>query len=325
MDGKIYLQFTTLTTPLPDFIWEGIKSFSRDANFYHPQPPELIQKLAKRHQLPQDLIYLTAGADEAIYLFGLAYGQNVYIYTPTYITYDEIENIGANIHKVDARVGEKYTISSKNIPDATLIFLANPNNPFGFTTKEKIIELIQNNPQAIVVIDEVYAEFADLSVIELTQKYTNLAVLRSFAKSFGMAGNRVGYVIANTAILGKIRSKAPWASLSYLSAGAASVALEHEDYFRNLIQDVSERREEFQKFLQENNFFILPTKINAALIQFPTEEEGIKFVEHLTNNNFVISHGNGASNVGLDKSFVRITIGTEEEMEKLKQVILQIK
>ena len=205
MDEKIYLKFTTLTTPLPDFIWENLKKFSTNANSYHPQPKELITKIANRHHLPEEMIYLTAGADEAIYLFGLNYGQNVYAFTPTYVTYDEIRNIGANIHLVNALEDTNYSIATHSIADASLIFIANPNNPFGFSPKEKIIELIENTQQAIVVIDEVYAEFTDLSVIDLTTKYNNLAVIRSFSKSFGMAGNRVAYVAAHLDVLNKLR------------------------------------------------------------------------------------------------------------------------
>lgn len=325
MNQKIYLKFTTLTTPLPDFIYEKLQDYSRGANSYHPQPQELIIKLTKRHNLSEEMIFLTAGADEAIYLFGLSYGKNVYAFIPSYVTYDEIRNIGANVHLVDATEGEEYKISTATISDATVIFVANPNNPFGFTTKEKIVDLIENNQHAIVVIDEVYAEFADLSVIDLVTKYSNLAVIRSFSKSFGMAGNRVAYVVANNGILNQLRSKVQWASLSYLSAGAAITALDHEDYFLNLIKEVSERREKFQSFLKENNFSILPTKINAALTRFPTEDEGTRFFNYLLKNNFVTSHGNGDSNIGLDKSFVRISIGTEEEMQKLQEIILQFK
>ena len=321
---KIYLKLTTLTTPLPDFIYKNLSKYSHGANSYHPQPDELIEKLSNLHNLPKEMIYLTAGADEAIYLFGLAYSPHVYTFTPTYITYDEIKTIGANVTLVNALNGSDYTISSVTIPDASIIFVANPNNPFGFTSREKIIELIESNSQAIVVIDEVYAEFADLSVIDLITKYKNLAVIRSFSKSYGMAGNRVAYVIAHTEILKKLKTKVQWASLSYLSAGAAIAALEHKDYFLKLIQEVSDTRESFQNFLRSKGYFILPTMINAALIKFENEAKATEFFDYLGKNNFVVSHGNGESNVGLDKSFVRISIGSKEEMRKLEDVISRI-
>lgn len=324
-DKKTYLQYTTLTTALPDFIYEKLKKYSRDANYYHPQPNQLIKKLSVQHNLPEEMIYLTAGADEAIYLFGLAFGEKVYTFTPTYITYEEIKNIGANVNFIDALHDTEYNILTDKISYATLIFVANPNNPFGFTKKEKIIELIENNPNAIIVIDEVYAEFANLSVIDLATKYNNLAVIRSFSKSYGMAGNRIAYVVANQSILEKLKTKTQWASLSYLSAGAAIVALDHQDYFQTLINSVSKRRELFQTFLQLQNYFILPTIINATLIKFPNEDEGTRFVEYLKDNSFIVSHGNGGSNIGLDKSFVRIAIGNEDEMNKLQEIISSLK
>jgi len=321
INSKINLQYTTFATPLPDFIFEGLKEYSRHANGYQPQPAELIEKLARKYNLPKETLYLTAGADEAILAFALAFGQKTYIFTPTYLVYDEAKNFHANILAINALQDKNYIVPTEKIADATLIYLANPNNPCGYTTREKVLELIKNNPQAIIVIDEVYAEFADLTVINDVQKYPNLAVLRSFSKSYGMAGNRIGFIIANPEIISKVRVKTQWANVSYLSVGAAMAALNHEEYFGKLRADVIERREAFFTFLQQQKFTALPSQINCALIRFNTEEEGIRFTKHLTDNNFIVNNGNGNSNTGLDLSFVRISIGSKEEMEKLKQVI----
>lgn len=323
MDAKINLQYTTFTTPLPDFIYDGLKEFSKNANGYRPQPTNLLEKLACKQKISQETIFLTAGADEAIQLFTLAFGQKkkVYIFIPTYAVYQDMKDFGADVVTINALHNKDYKISTALIPDASLIYLANPNNPFGFTSREKVLELVKNNPQAIVVIDEVYAEFADLFVIGEVEKYPNLAVLRSFSKSYAMAGNRIGFIVANQNILAKIKTKVQWANVSYLSVGAALAALEHEKYFVDLRNTVIQTRDMFFSFLQEKGFRVFPTKINAVLLQFVNEKEGTRFATCLQNNNFVISHGNGNSNVGLDKSFVRISIGTKEEMEKIKKVL----
>ena len=322
---KVNLQYTTLTTPLPDFIYEGIKEFSRDANGYQPQPKVLVEKLSQKYSLPGEMFYLTAGADEAIQMFALAFGKKAYVFTPTYIVYSEITDFYANVKTIDAFRENNYIIPTDKIPDATLIYLANPNNPFGYTQKESTLALIKNNPRSIIVVDEVYAEFADLSVIDHVRQYPNLAVLRSFSKSYGMAGNRIGFIVANPEIISKIRKKSQWANVSYLSVGAAVCALDHEDYFNKQREELIQRREDFSSFLRDNKFQVLPTNINAVLIKFAHEAEGTKFADYLVQNDFVISHGNGNSNIGLDQSFVRISIGSEEEMEKVKEVVLLFK
>ncbi len=324
-DQKINLQYTTITTPLPDFIYEGLKEYSKNANGYRPQPQELIEKLALKHKLTKDLLYLTAGADEAIQMLALAFGKKTCFFTPTYIVYNDTNDFFANVTAINALKENDYVIPTEKITDATLIYLANPNNPCGYTTKEKVIELVKNNPQAIVAVDEVYAEFADISVINEVKNYPNLAVLRSFSKSYGMAGNRIGFITANPEIIAKVKTKAQWSNVSYLSIGAAMTALDHEDYFKQIRDGVNERREDLLKFLTQKGFQVFPSKINAVLIKFTSEVEGSKFAQYLTNNNFIISHGNGNSNFGLDKSFVRISIGNDVEMKLVANIIEKYK
>jgi histidinol-phosphate/aromatic aminotransferase/cobyric acid decarboxylase-like protein len=128
-------------------------------------------------------------------------------------------------------------------------------------------------------------------------------------------------IVTNPQIIAKVRTKTQWANVSYLAVGAALTALEHENYFSDLINEIGKRRESFRSFLQDRNYTVLPSYINAVLIRLSSEEAGTRFAEYLQFNNFVISHGNGKSNVGLNKSFVRISIGTPEEMNILQEVI----
>jgi histidinol-phosphate aminotransferase len=323
-NDPIFLKYTTLTTPVPDFIYDGLKPFSDNANGYRPQPKELIQKLAEKHQVLAEMVLLTAGADEAIQMCALAFGSQTYIFPPTYVVYADTTDFNAHIVEVPVFKNGEYKVSTEKRSDATLFFLANPNNPFGVTTREDILELVKNNPQAIVVIDEVYAEFADLSVMHEVQNYKNLVILRSFSKSYGMAGNRIGYIVAQPEVVEKLKRKTQFANVSYLSVGAALTALKNEKYYHDLRQGVIDRRLDFEKFLQSKNLQLLPSVINCVALKFSTQEEGTHFAQKLEAGGFIISHGNGSSNVGLDPSFVRIAIGTDEEMTRLKTVITEM-
>lgn len=321
-DGKINLQYTTIKDPLPDFVYKGLKNYSSVANVYHPQPQELIEKLAKKHKIPAEMIYLTAGADEAIQMFALTYGESAYVFTPTYVVYTDVEEFGGKLTRLPSIEGNEFNIKTGKIADATLIYLANPNNPSGFTPKEKVIELIRNNKDAFVCVDEAYGEFApELSVVDQVKKYKNLAVIRSFSKDYAMAGNRIGYFMAHPEVISVVKNKTQWSNISYLSVGAAITALDHEKYFTNMRNDIHKRRDDFMKFLDEMNLKYLPSKINAVLVKFKSKKEGIRFANYLTSNNFIFSHGNGNSNIGLNESFVRISIGTKKAMEELKGVI----
>lgn len=322
MKDLINLQYTTIKDPLPDFIYEGLASYSKAANAYKPQPPELIEKLAKKHNIPKEMIYLTAGIDEAIQIYAKTYGQNAHVFTPTYVVYSDVEEFGGKLTRIPSAQGSEYIINTDTIADATLIYLANPNNPSGITSKENVIKLVKNNPHAKVVIDEAYGEFADFSVIDEVKNFPHMAVFRSFSKAYAMAGNRIGYIIAHPEVIHVVKNKSQWSNVSYLSVGAAMVSLDHEEYFSKIREDINQRRDEFIEFLKRSGFSVFPSKINAVLLKFSSEVEGTKFAEFLTQNNFVISLGNGNSNIGLDKSFVRIAIGNNEQMNKLKESIL---
>lgn len=315
------LQYTTIKDPLPDFIYEELKKYSKNANFYHPQPPELIEKLASKHQLPPEMIYLTVGADEAIQMLALTYGQNAYVFTPTYVVYADVEEFGGKLTRLYSIKGTEFIISTNKINDASLIFLANPNNPSGFTPKDKVLKLVKNNPQAIVVIDEAYAEFANLSVIDQAKNYPQMVVLRSFSKSYAMAGNRIGFMVASPKIIAKVKPKSQWSNVSYLSVGAAVAALKHEAYFAKIRKGINTTREEFISFLKEKNLPVFPSKINAVLIKFGSIKEAGRFADYLNQNNIIVSRGNGNSNIGLDDSFVRIAIGNPKQMTKVKKII----
>lgn len=322
-NNPINLQYTTINNPLPDFIYEGLKSFSTTSNSYHPQPVELIEKIARKHKLPKEMIYLTAGIDEGIQMLAKTYGQNAFVFTPTYVVYSDVEEFGGKLTQKYSIVDNKFQIDTSVIPDATLIFLANPNNPSGITSRENVLQLIKNNPQAKVVIDEAYGEFADLSVIDQVKQYPHMIVLRSFSKAYGMAGNRIGYIIAHPEIINIVKNKSQWSNVSYLSVGAAIVALDHEDYFQKMRADISKRRDEFSEFLKKFGYTVLPSKINAVLLKFKSENEGKRFAAYLRSNNFIFNLGNGNSNIGLNNSFIRIAIGNIEQMQQLMTVIQQ--
>jgi len=326
MNNKfINLQYTTIKTALPDFIYGDLRDFVKNINLYQPQPKILVEKLAKKHHLPCEMIYLTAGIDEAIQMFILAYGENTFVFTPTYIVYRDVLEYGKKLNTVFSIRGMDFVIETKNLPEATLICLPNPNNPLGFTAQEKVLELVGNNSQAIVVVDEAYGEFAHLSVINEVKNYPNLAVFRSFSKAYGMAGVRVGYIIASPKIIAKVKNKTQWSNVSYLAVGAAVSALEHEEYFSKMREEINESREGFVAFLHGLNFKVFPSKINAVLLKFSAADCAYKFFEHLKKENIIVSRGNGNSNFGLDDTFVRIAIGNQEQMEKVRQVIADFK
>jgi histidinol-phosphate aminotransferase len=321
--GEINLQYTTIKTPLPNFIYSALRSYSAGANIYRPQPTDLIQRISSKYNIPSEMIFLTAGIDEALQMFAHAYGTHIYVFTPTYIVHGDGELFGKMLTRINC-IDKKntYSVPIKQYKDASLILIANPNNPSGFTSKENVMKLIRLNPTAMVVVDEAYGAFGNMMVDDEVKNHNNMAVLRSFSKDYGMAGNRIGYIISHPEVIQRVSVFTTWANISYLSVGAAVTALDHEEYFAGIRNDLNKRRNEFLQFLVKQRFTVLPSQINAIIIKFDTEKKANDFVQFLKDHSIVVSHGNGHSNIGLDNSYVRISIGTKEQMAEVKKVIV---
>lgn len=322
-NDEINLQYTIVRNPVPDFIYNNLKVFSKNSNSYHEQPIELRSKLANKHNIPIEYIYLVSGIDEAIQHFAYTYGKNTTIFTPSYISYHDVEYYGGTLNQKYSILDNEFRISTATQQDATLIFLPNPNNPCGITPPDKIEELVKNNSKAIIAVDEAYGMYADVSAIDKVQENKNLVVFRSFSKDYGLAGMRIGYCIAHPKIIEKVFTKldSQWINISYLSVGAAIIALENEEYFQSMRNEIIDQQRAFGIFLSELGFNIIPSYLNAVLLKFPSESDADVFVNYLKSNNIVVSHGNGNSNIGLDQTFVRIAIGTSDQMSRAREVI----
>lgn len=316
--SEIDLRFTTIKQALPDFITTGLAVYAKDSNSYHYQPDELRQKLAEKHSVPVEMIYLTSGADQAIYLLTQAYGQRTHVFTPTYIGYSDVKKFGYELNEHYSLNGNNYSVDTNTIKDASLIILANPNNPAGLTKRDDVLSLVHNNQEAHVVIDEAYGDFATESIADSVPQNKNLTVIRSFSKSHLLAGFRIGYIIAHKEVINKIFFETTWFNIAYTSAGAANVALDNEMYFQDIREKTVLQRDITQQFLKEKGFTIVATNINAVVIKFDSTELAGEFTEKLKAVGILVNQGSGASNFGLDDSFVRISVGTEEHMNFLR-------
>ena len=173
------------------------------------QPPALINAYSAYSGVNADSIVSSRGADEAIELLIRAFcipGQDsIATFGPTYGMYAisaKTFNVGVKALSLteDFQLPEDYLAQ---VNGAKLVFICNPNNPTGSVIpKQKIIEVIENCPDAIVVVDEAYIEFSpEYSVAELVASTDNLVVLRTLSKAFALAGARCGFLLANPDII----------------------------------------------------------------------------------------------------------------------------
>ncbi|WP_243669411.1 histidinol-phosphate aminotransferase family protein [Vulcanisaeta sp. JCM 16161] len=258
---------------LPREYYEKLLATSLDPDMirYYTEPlnPTFNEALAKHLNVDASNVFAVAGGDEGLRLliqFALHGLRKVLIIEPTYsmprilaesmmlgvdqallkpVTYDlDVDYI--------IRVGDSYDV----------IYICNPNNPTGNLFDRESIESILSHVKSLVVIDEAYAEFARHSLINLIRDYDNLAVVRTFSKAWGLAGLRVGYIVASDTVVNGLNRLSLPHNIPYPSMALVLRALELRDYVERSIDEMVKVREYLIKSLRDLDLEPLPSVTN---------------------------------------------------------------
>lgn len=238
----------------------------------------------------------------------------------TYSLYDTIARVhGAKIvlFPTDNNFELSEPITS---PDAKLIFLASPNPPLGKHVKREYIEKTIENTQAIVLIDEAYVDFADYNHLELLERYDNVIISRTMSKSYSLAGMRVGFAIASPAIIEQMNKVRDSYNLDRLAQMLATAALDYQDYFAKIWHNVRQTRTRLTQALRDLDFQVPESDANFVFAsprwigadQLYSELKARKVLVRYFKNPRIAN-------------YVRISIGTDEEIDRLLAAIAEIK
>jgi len=297
-----------------DYIYRSLtpQAFNR---YPDPLAGDLRAALAGYTGAPKECILAGNGSDEVILNLALTFatGGKVLIASPTFSMY-EVHSLVAGAEPVliprkpDFSIDVDEIVKQANAAGTRLIFICSPNNPTANeTTWEELEDLLQNCC-ALVVVDEAYVEFGGKSCLPLMKKYPNLAIMRSFSKSFGLAGLRVGYLIAHPGVIREIRRVKQPFNLNSFSQRAALAVLEHLPLFKSLIDKIIQKRDYlFDQMSQMKRFHILPTATN--FITFKTRRPAEEVHRELLKKGILIRNVSGP---GLE-NYLRVSVGTDEE------------
>ena len=204
------------------------------------------------------------------------------------------------------------------------IVIPNPNAPTGvYEPLETFEEILQKNPDVVVIVDEAYVDFADgPSARTLIEKYPNLLVVQTFSKSRSMAGMRIGYAMGNKELI-KALNDVKYSFNSYTMSRAALLcgveAVNDKAYFEEHVKKICETREKTKKALAALGFSFPDSKSNfifAAHKSMPAKE----IFTALKERNIFVRYFNKP---GID-NYLRITIGTDEQMQALESALREI-
>jgi histidinol-phosphate aminotransferase len=299
-----------------------------DLRFYPKQDCEdfLYQQLKKYLGIDENYLAVGSGSDQIIDLLLSIIGprKRVALLTPTFSYFlNRCELHGLRLETVPLR-RENNTICETDFfsvaKESEIVYICSPNNPTGNQfDKGLIMEMITNLQNKLFLIDEAYVEFADYSLASLATKYENIVVFRTLSKAFGLAGARVGYMVANENLIQIFRSRIqlPY-SLGTLSLRIASLALVRSNHVRRAIERVKRERERIFEDLSRING-IKAFKSDSNFLYLECREPYYQnIVEHLHRARISVRM---LDNIDGRAGCLRITVGTREMNDRFLKAI----
>jgi histidinol-phosphate aminotransferase len=290
------------------------------------QMDELYARLAKYAGVSVKYVAAGSGSDQIIeLLLSTLGGRRATVFSPTFSYFiNRCKLHGIKVYQVplepDFTLDKKAFVKTAKRSD--LIYLCSPNNPTGNQIdRQQMIEVVDSLEDKLVLIDEAYVDFADYSLSYDAIKRSNVIVLRTLSKAFGLAGARVGYMVSNRKFVKIFKSiiQSPY-PISTLSLAIASGVLADADQVKQTIRSVrSERERVFARLSKIDGIKIFRSDANFIFIEAGKKYQAIS--KTLNSNGIIVKL---LGNITDHKGCMRITIGTPEMNDKYLKCIEQI-
>lgn len=302
------------------------RAFQQIQDYPDPTARKLQAEIAARNSVDESEVIIAAGSESILSILCrtlLGSSDNVVTADATFVgIYVQAGVMGAEVKKV--RVREGYGFDTEAMlnaidGDTKMIYIANPNNPTGtYINKADYKLFIEQVPDDVLIIaDEAYFEYAK-EVADyphaLDYRKKNVVVTRTFSKAYGLAGFRIGYAILNADLNAQLMKSKLTFEPTTLAQSAALAAIQDEDFLRNSTAIVEDERKRLYDFFDEYNVEFVQSISNSVMIILNSEEKAIHFTQRMLENGVILRRLNA---FGLPHC-VRITIGTETEMDHFK-------
>jgi len=307
---------------------EAIRAEAADSLRLYPDPQAtaLRETLAAYHGVTPDQVFIGNGSDEVLaHAFAALLKQDgpllfpdiTYSFYPVYCRLFDIayETVPLD-DKMRVQVGDYRR-------KCGAIVLANPNAPTGTAlSRAEIAQLLDEHPDIPVVIDEAYVDFGGESAVPLVASHPNLLVVHTLSKSRALAGLRVGYAIGDAALiegLNRVKDSFNSYPLGRPAQAGAIAAIADEDYFQQGRAYVIAGRDRLVTGLTQLGFDVLPSAANFVFARHPGHE-GKALAAELRARAIIVRHFQAPR----ISDYLRITVGTNEQVEKLLTALGEI-
>ncbi len=327
---KQYIKLNTNESPYPpsDEVLKAINSTEAELLRLYPDPDgtRLTKKLAKYYGVKPSQVFLANGSDDILNFAFMAYGANgrkSYFADITYGFY----SVFANLHLSDYNIiplNDDFTIPVEKFCGVDgIVFIANPNAPTGIALAlDEVERIVKSNPENVIVIDEAYVDFGAESAVKLVDKYDNLLVVATYSKSRSMAGARLGFAIGNVEIINdlhKLRYSTNPYNINRLTLVAGEKTIDTQSYYDENAKKIIASRQFTTSELRSLGFSVLNSSANFIFAE-SDKISGENLYKELKNRGILVRHFTSER----IKNFVRITIGTQSQMEILIKTVKEI-
>ena len=319
--GRKVIKLNTNENPYPASpnVQKVLQNINMDDLRRYPQPmgDDVRDTIAKLFGFDRDNIILGNGSDDILTIAIRCFageGDSIAVVEPTYSLYKVLSEIqGAKTISIPLEEGFSLPQNlAQKVSTAKLLLIPRPNAPTGNVFPMAEMRELCETFAGVVLIDEAYADFADDNCVELAKEYSNVIVSRTLSKSYSLAGIRFGFAMASKDIIaGMLKVKDSY-NVNFLTQKVADAALKDQDYLAEITAKVCATRKWLTSRLTELGFEVLASQTNF-LFTAPPDNNGEGYYNYLRENDYLTRYFPGE----VTGRFVRISIGTQEEMQSL--------
>jgi len=318
------LDFNENTIACSPKVKEVLGRISAGALTRYPEREPVERIVAEHVGVAAEQLVLTNGVDEAIHVLFEAFlddGDELLLPVPTYTMY-EVYASATDARAVTVQAAEDLQFPFERLLSAItrrtkIVAIANPNSPSGsVATREQILEIARRAPDAVVLVDEAYFHFFGETVMDLVGSVPNVMVARTFSKAYGLAGLRLGVLAGPVELMKWVRRVLSPYSVNSLALACLPPALEDTAYLDWYVGEVLAARGEFEAVLDELKIRRWPSAANFVLVEIGAKHR--EFVRLMSAGGVLVR--DRSNDPGCD-GYVRITIGTQEQMREAAVVL----
>ena len=291
-----------------------------------PEQTELAEVLAAHYGIGTDRLFIGDGSDDVLSLAFMTFFQSdqpVLFPDITYSFYD----VWAKLYRVPYEtraLDENFHIRTEDYrqPNGGVIF-PNPNAPTGILMGvEQVEEIVAANRDVVVIVDEAYIDFGGTSCLPLTWKYDNLLVVQTFSKSRSMAGMRIGFAMGDPKLIkyiNDVKYSVNSYTMNYAALQLGVEAVKDRAYFEECCEKIIRTREKAEKELGRLGF-TFPKSYGNFIFAVHERMPAKEIFQKLKENDIYVRYWNKER----INNYMRITIGTDEQMEALQRALREI-